>query len=442
MPATHDDVPRRAGRAARGMGAPGGSVPRVAFFTDSYHEANGVALTSRQFAGFAKTQYYPFLSIHTGPETAYWKRGNFETYELASSHATLSLEHDLFFDLRFLRHRSAVRRAVAAFRPDLIHVTGPGHIGLLGAVVAHDLKIPLAASWHTNVHEFGGRRLRKLLGQMPHWLAGSWTPAVANVVERGALGLVLQFYKRAKLLFAPNPELVEMLEKATSRPVHLMQRGIDTNFFTPGRRADMNRDVVTIGYVGRLSAEKNVRELAEVEAELQRRGVTGFRFLIVGEGSERAWLRENMRGEVELPGLLRGDPLADAYASMDMFLFPSETDTFGNVILEALASGLPALVGDQGGPKFLVKEGKTGFVCSDTNAFAKAAEALIRDRQRLAVMREKARQASLARSWSTVFQGIYEQYRYALASGALPRVNHPNAETRAGGATSTVARAI
>jgi phosphatidylinositol alpha 1,6-mannosyltransferase len=122
-------------------------IPRVAFFTDSFHEANGVALTSREFAAFARTRFYPFFSVHTGPKTLHLKRGRFETFELGLSGTLLRLEHDLAFDLLFLRHRHAVARALESFKPDVIHITGP--------------------SWHTNVHEFAGRRLRALLDWMP-----------------------------------------------------------------------------------------------------------------------------------------------------------------------------------------------------------------------------------------------------------------------------------
>jgi phosphatidylinositol alpha 1,6-mannosyltransferase len=141
--------------------------PAVAFFTDSFHEANGVALTSRQFDEFARSRGFTFFSVHAGPVTKHARDGSYESYELANSRATLRLEHDLFFDIPFLRHRRRVVEALREFRPDLVHVTGPGHLGLLGALAAHDLGVPLVASWHTNVHEFGGRRLSKMLRRWP-----------------------------------------------------------------------------------------------------------------------------------------------------------------------------------------------------------------------------------------------------------------------------------
>lgn len=391
-------------------------TPRVAFFTDSYHEANGVALTSRQFAGHARSHYYPFFSVHAGPKDEHWKRGTFETYEISHSNALLNLEHDLRFDLKFWRHRQGLRRALAAFRPDLVHVTGPGHLGLLGVMVAKDLKVPLVASWHTNVHEFGARRFRKVFGRLP----GS--NLASRMIERGALDLVLHFYNYARMCFAPNPELVALLKTKTRKPTFLMERGIDADLFSPAHRPDGERPF-TIGYIGRLSAEKNVRLFAAIDAELRQAGVSNYRYLIVGEGSERAWLRENLPG-AELPGLLRGEDLSRAYASMDAFVFPSETDTFGNVILEAMASGVPVVVSAHGGPKFLVRPGETGYIAQDSAAYGHAIAALIRNPSLLASMRATARASARQRSWNAVFEGIYSRYREALQTGVLPSAIH------------------
>jgi glycosyltransferase involved in cell wall biosynthesis len=135
----------------------------------------------------------------------------------------------------------------------------------------------------------------------------------------------------------------------------------------------------------------------------------------VGEGSERAWLRQNLE-RAELPGVLQGEALARAYANMDVFVFPSETDTFGNVILEALASGVPSVVSARGGPKFLVHEGVTGLVAPDFDGFAAAVIGLYRDPGKRERMRASAREAALGRSWDKVFEGVYRSYRRAFCT--------------------------
>jgi glycosyltransferase involved in cell wall biosynthesis len=258
------------------------SVPRVAFFTDSFHEVNGVALTSREFQRFAVQHRNPFFSVHAGPETRFWKNERLETLEIAHSPLGLRLESDLRFDLLFYRHHGRIRRKLREFRPDLVHVTGPGHLGMLGAMLAHELGVPLVAAWHTNLHEFAARRVDRKLA----WVGSQRRRSTVDLVEQETLKWTLRFYRFARLLFAPNPELVEMLAAATGHPTYLMQRGIDVSLFSPDRRR-RDGDEFVIGFVGRLSPEKHVRLLADVERRLREHGISNYRFLIVGDGSER-----------------------------------------------------------------------------------------------------------------------------------------------------------
>jgi len=377
---------------------------RVAFFTDSFHEVNGVALTSREFVAFAQRRSIPVFSVHAGPAECQFQEGSIATFEFKRSRLRWSLERDLAIDLTFLRHRKRLRNSLAEFAPDLVHITGPGDAGILGAMLAYDLRIPLVASWHTNLHEFGARRLDQFLGFLPAGLRSS----AVRWAERAALDQCVRFYRLAKLILAPNPELVHMLGERTGRPTFLMRRGIDTDLFTPARRARSGRHFV-IGYVGRLSPEKNVRLLAEIEALLTRSGCNDCWFLIVGEGSERAWLRRTME-RAELPGILRGEDLARAYASMDVFVFPSSTDTFGNVVLEAMASGVPAIVTADGGPKFLVTPGESGLLATDANEFANAILTLRDDAEILTQMRQQARGEAQCFSWDAVFEEVHRRY--------------------------------
>ena len=143
------------------------SAPRVAFFADSFHEVNGVALTSRQLDAFARRRNLPFLSVHSGPETTTKTEGSITTMELERGPASLTIDDGLKFDPFLWRYMRRMVKAVRQFRPDVIHVTGPSDMGILGASLAFHMDIPLVASWHTNLHEFAARRLEKLLYFMP-----------------------------------------------------------------------------------------------------------------------------------------------------------------------------------------------------------------------------------------------------------------------------------
>jgi phosphatidylinositol alpha 1,6-mannosyltransferase len=381
---------------------------RVAFFTDSFHEVNGVALTSREFVNYARREGIPLLSVHAGPKCQEMVDGSVTTLEFTRGMVRWNLEHDLAIDLLFLRYFPRVLEALKKFAPDVIHITGPGDAGILGALLAWKLGIPLAASWHTNLHQFAGRRLTSFLQPFPRGFRAS----AASFAESAALDICTWFYGFAKVLFAPNPELVEMLANSTKRPSFLMRRGIDTELFAPARRVSSNPEFV-VGYVGRLSPEKNVRLLAEVQKRLLAKGISDCRFLIVGEGSDRPWLKGELQN-AELPGVLRGEPLARAYASMDAFVFPSSTDTFGNVVLEAMASGVPPIVMAEGGPKFLVEPGKTGEVVTSVDGVVDSIAHLKGNSALLAEMRRNARAAAERFSWNSVFEQVHRQYQSVL----------------------------
>jgi len=385
-------------------------APRVAYLPDSFHEVNGVAHTSRNFVAYAERHGLPFLCVRAGGRAgAFEQVGELRTLELGRSRSSVRMEKDLEFDTLFWRHGGAIRRELERFRPDVIHITGPSELGMFGAYFAWEMGIPLAASWHTNLHEYAARRMG--------WLTGRFSKQSGATIERGVEGSALwttsQFYKMAKVLFAPNDELCRMLERTTDRPCYLMQRGVDTEWFSPLHRTREASDMtVVLGYVGRLSIEKNVALLARVERELAAMGVRGVRFLIVGHGSEEASLRRELVN-AEFAGVLRGPALAEAYANMDVLVFPSHTDTFGNVVLEALASGVPAVVTPDGGPKFIVRDQETGFVTND-DLFSEVVAKMIGDRARLGRMRLAAREYVLGCSWDAVFDRVYKGYETAL----------------------------
>jgi glycosyltransferase involved in cell wall biosynthesis len=272
-------------------------------------------------------------------------------------------------------------------------------------MVAEELRLPLVASWHTNVHEFGARRLEEMLWWAPQRLRR----IASHSAEWQALRLAMQFYRRAKLLFAPNRDLMRLLARGTGRPVFPMWRGVDTGLFNPGRRRRVDSTFV-LGFVGRIRPEKNVRFLADVEQRLRAAGIEDYRFVVIGQGAERKWLQENMIN-VEFPGVLKGKRLARAFADMDVFVFPSQTDTFGNVVQEALASGVPAVVTRSGGPKYLVNDGETGYVTNLGSDFCDRVVQLARDAGLQRQMAAAARRAMLDRSWDSVFEGVYRAYQ-------------------------------
>jgi phosphatidylinositol alpha 1,6-mannosyltransferase len=385
-------------------------VPRVAYFPDSFHEVNGVAHTSRHFEAFARRRNLPFLCVRAGDRAeSFVEDGNVCTLELPRGFLSFALEKDLRFDPAFLRHVPLIEDVLERFKPDLIHITGPSEVGMLGMGLANHLGLPLAASWHTNVHEYAARRSEWLLKMLP----AQQSAATEQRIEDLALSAAAKFYSVAQVLFAPNLELCATLERMTGRYCHHMPRGVDAELFHPSKRrraADDHERV--LGFVGRLSVEKNIAGLVQAQDELERMGVEDFRFRIVGHGGDEAWLRERLH-RAEFTGVLRGEELSTAYAGMDLFVFPSHTDTFGNVVLEALASGVPAVVTPDGGPKTIVEDGVTGRIVPDAE-FATAVADILGDAEMHAAMREAARTYALTASWDAVFEGVYAAYEEIL----------------------------
>jgi phosphatidylinositol alpha 1,6-mannosyltransferase len=393
-------------------------LTRVAFFPDSFHEINGVAHTARHFEAFARRRNLPFLCVRAAgggkPQPAKpGTNGSITALEFPRGAFSFPLDKDLRFDPAWIRHAPAMLRAVREFGADIVHVTGPSECGLMGAWTAHELGLPIAASWHTNVHEYAAKRSRWMLDRLP----ANRRAGFGRQIEEIALQLTCIFYRWAQVLFAPNLELCRLLEQRTARACHLMQRGVDTGLFSPAHRdsTPATTDFV-LGFVGRMSIEKNVALLPKIQQELEARGIRNFRFRLVGQGIDEPWLREHLP-RAEFPGVLRGEALARAYAGMDVFVFPSHTDTFGNVVLEAMASGVPVVVTPDGGPKTLVRDGVTGFVASDEE-FAGTIARMLGEPDLLRTMRAEARAYAMSASWDAVFEKIYTAYGPVLSAAS------------------------
>ena len=396
--------------------------PRIALFADTFHETNGAANVLRRLTDFAKEREYSFLCVRAGERTCIRDEGNLKILELRRGSLSIKLDTELEYDPFLWRHLGFVRRTLKEFKPDVLHLTGFSDVSQLGFSFAHFKNIPAVASWHTNGHEYAARRTLSRLNKLPEKFRRTLGNTIEKVVLRGSM----KMYFLAQVQLAPNEELVDMMRRMTRRPSFLMSRGVDTDFLSPEkRRRDIGDDKFIIGYVGRLQAEKDIRFLAELDESLEKAGLTEYKFLIVGEGNEESWLRKNLRRAV-FTGVLRGEELACAFANMDLFAFPSKTDAFGNVVLEAMSAGVPSVVMPEGGPKFLIEHEKNGFVAADDGDFCRIVKNAVNDPVKLNEMKIAAREAALAHSWESVFENVFENYRFAETLNKKVRVGENN----------------
>lgn len=381
----------------------------MAYFPDAYLELDGVARTSREFEDFARRRNLPFLLVHGGPQNAVSTSGSVTRVQLGRSRIGFSVDQAHDYDLIFLRRLRRIRQLVRKFRPDVIQITGPSDVGILGAVIAHNLRVPLAATWQTNLDQYARSRAAAVTSFLPAAL----TSKFLETVQKLSLAACLRFYRIPRLLFAPNPEIAEVLEKATGKPCAIMDHAADTKTFSPTYRT-RSGGPFRIGYVGRLSTEKNLSLLVRLEQALLGKGYRDFQIVVVGQGKRDKWLRENLR-QAEFTGALYGRELSRAFADLDVLAFPSETETFGLVVLEALASGVPAVVMAKGGPKFVVRHGRSGYVARTFEEFVAYTETLMTQPDLVAKMRVQARKQTLATTWDGIFEGLYASYERYLA---------------------------
>jgi phosphatidylinositol alpha 1,6-mannosyltransferase len=299
----------------------------------------------------------------------------------------------------------SVRDKIAAFRPTLFHVASPDPLGLAAVRLANRWQLPCVASYHSRhdiySHYYGVGFLARPWQHYLRWL-----------------------YSTCAQLYAPSEEVVALLRAdRIGRDVRLWTRGVDLNRFNPDRRSQpwrramgfADHDVV-VAFISRLVAEKNIGLVQEVLQLLEQRGVP-HRQLFVGEGPERARLQAKLPNAV-FTGFLDGDALSTAYASADVFFFPSVTETFGIVTLEAMASGLPAVCANATGSASLVKPGDTGFLVEETDkpGFADAIARLVSDPALRRRMGANAVARSRSYSWRRAMETL-EGYYYEVLAG-------------------------
>ncbi len=230
------------------------------------------------------------------------------------------------------------------------------------------------------------------------------------------------FYRKCELVFVPSPSMQEILEeKKIETDFRIWARGIESEIFNPGRRSDEWRkkhgfepEDIVITFISRLVWEKNLKLFADVVNKITKKREHA-KAMIVGDGPAMGEMKELMPDAV-FTGFLGGADLATAYASSDIFFFPSDTETFGNVTLEAMASGLPAVVADATGSKSLVKDGENGFVIpvESTDKFYTFIDKLVTDSELRKGMGQDGLEKSKSYSWDSINNNLVGYYREVL----------------------------
>lgn len=323
------------------------------------------------------------------------------------------------------------RRAVAAierFEPQLVHVASPDPASIAAMRLARRNGLPITSTFHTNFPAY-----------LSHW--GPWTARLVPWAWR----IMRWFYGQCDRVYVPTPSIGEELRAHdVLTDWAILARGVDDRSFGPQYRSEawrrdhgLSSEDRVVLFCARIVWEKGLRTLVSALDHLRRRGPR-HRVLIVGDGVQRQWLQEHLPHAI-FTGFLNGEELARAYASADIFLYPSTTDTFGNVTLEALASGLPVVGARAPGTRSLVDEGENGLLVApdDARGLAEASARLLGDD----MLRRRMAHHALERAAEYRWTNILEDFAVSLdrlvgAAEAAPRVEGASALRRFGAPTA------
>jgi len=299
---------------------------------------------------------------------------------------------------------TAITEVIAEGRYDFVHVCSPGPAGIAAWGIAKLLELPVAGSYHTELAAYAG--LRSGLTHL-------------EVLANYALG---KFYGACDVVLSPSLATDERLEKLgiDASLIGRWDRGVDITRFDPALRdADLLPGEINVLYVGRMTKEKGVDLLADAFQAARSRDPR-LHLVLVGGGPEEQALRDRLGDDATFLGWQYGGDLARIYASADVFMFASRTDTFGQVLLEAQASGLPVVAVGEGGPTSLIEDGETGLLTSDRpKALADAVQQLVDNRLLAERLRRAALQSVSTRTWEASLGRLSDGYRRALARGPL-----------------------
>ena len=367
---------------------------RIALFTGAYnHIADGVSLTlNRLVAYLERTGAEVMVFAPTVAEPPVRHAGTL--VPVPSISAPGRPEYRVSLGLP-----ASVRARLEAFQPTLFHIATPDVLGFRALKLARKWGVPVVSSYHTHFSSY-----------LKYYGFGGLEPLLWKYLR--------YFYGQCEHIYVPSPSMATVLqEHGIERGLHLWQRGVDTTRFTPAHRSRAWRrsigimdDEVVVSFIGRLVWEKGLNVFADVIEGLEARGIP-HRSLVVGDGPAREGLEARLKHTV-FTGYLGGDALARAYASSDVFLFPSDTETFGNVTLEAMASGLPTVCADATGSNALVDHGVTGYLApaGDAPAFLDYVARLVTDARLRAEMGDAALRLAHTYEWDTILARIAGYY--------------------------------
>jgi glycosyltransferase involved in cell wall biosynthesis len=369
---------------------------RIALFTETFvPKIDGIVTTVCQTVKQLASQGHEVLIF--APE------GGVSEFEHCRIVGMKSLSFPLYPELRLSLPRASIRQALMEFKPDLIHVAEPALLGIAGLYYGGGknggaLGLPLVISYHTDLPKY-----------LRYYGLGFLEPYVWRILRVR--------HNRASVNLCTSVAVVKEMEDHGIERLALWPGGVDSGRFQPSRRSEEMRARLTEGhpecplllYVGRLSAEKDIETLKPI-----LEAIPGARLALVGDGPHHRALKHHFAGlPVFMPGFLIGDDLAAAYASSDIFVMPSRTETLGLVVLEAMSSGLPVVAVRAGGIPEMIEDGVSGFLFDDQSQAIATIRQLLPLPKRRQAIGEIARAQALHHGWRAATCQLIGHYQAA-----------------------------
>ncbi|WP_379133377.1 glycosyltransferase family 4 protein [Paenibacillus sp. sgz500958] len=372
---------------------------RLALFTDTYlPQTNGVARTLNRLTGHLHRRGIEHLLFT--PKPAPEK----DTAEPVRS--ITSIPFFLYPECRLaLPSMSSIQNELKSFLPDILHMATPFNLGITGLRYAQKQNLPHVVSYHTHFDRYlEYYRMKRIIPL--YWKYMKW------------------FHRSCDTILAPSQETISSLRSHGFTGLKLWSRGIDCSLYTPEKRSEAVHERYGITapllllYVGRIAPEKDISTLLQAMRQLPQSTAAQVHLLVVGDGPLLSELRAQATGNITFAGAKFGEELAELYASADLFVFPSCTETFGNVVLEAMASGLPVLTANAGGTRDLVVPGVNGSLFEP-----RSSESLVKEICNMSAqpglrstMGMEGRKLALGRSWEHIFDELIRDYEEVIES--------------------------
>ncbi|MDX9893515.1 MAG: glycosyltransferase [Patescibacteria group bacterium] len=373
---------------------------KVAIVTDSFYAINGVSKTYQQLAKYCQTKKIKLDIFTIGQKESPTIKGCVKILEYQPVWPVKYYPDLPPFDIRIISEK--FKKEFLNQDYDLIHLATPGSLGIAARTIINKIKTPVVGSFHTMVAEYANDWTKKNLEKFPNTIKNS-----AGALSGSVMWQFLKwFYGRTDVLLVPNQTMAERL-KNFHPTIKIFPRGVDQKKFFPKlKKSTGNKCQLIALYVGRLSVEKNLDLLVDIFKNRK-----DIELRLVGDGPYLAGLKTQLP-KAKFFGYLGGQKLTQAYQQADCFIFPSTTDTFGNVILEAQACGLPCIVTNVGGPQELINNKKNGLIAKPTvKDFNKAIDYLINNPNQRNKLGIAAAKATREKTWNQAFDKLFDIYQ-------------------------------